>query len=199
MCIMGDTQPPFLTSITVVTGKADRASCPSGTNQSVDLNTGLNTGDTVYVCTTYTHESRAPTLVKDAIPVVGAIAACPLNYAKIPGDLNSGVLNAPTVSLCVLSKTTKPDAKPSLQQARVPFGKMGYPWFSQAKLSRCRHRHLRYRHLHRLQVYDPAAKCGPHPKPHTHPSRPCCDPQRRLQPQAASRYGGFRLQGIQWL
>jgi hypothetical protein len=105
MCIMGDTQPPFLTSITVVTGKADRASCPAGTNQSVDLNTGLNTGDTVYVCTTYTRESLAANLVKDIIPVVGAIAACPVNYAKIPGDLNSGVLNAPTVSLCVLSKT----------------------------------------------------------------------------------------------
>jgi hypothetical protein len=105
MCIMGDTQPPFLTSITVVTGKADRASCPAGTNQSIDLNTGLNTGDTVYVCSTYTSKSRAPTLVKDIIPVVGAIAACPVNYAKIPGDLNSGVLNAPTVSLCVLSKT----------------------------------------------------------------------------------------------
>jgi hypothetical protein len=149
---MGDTQPPFLTSITVVTGKADRASCPSGTNQSIDLNTGLTTGDTVYVCTTYTRESQAANLVKDIIPVVGAIAACPANYAKIPGDLNSGVLNAPTVSLCVLSKTPKPDAKPSLQRASVPFGKKGYPWLSQARLFRCHHRPLRCRHLHRLQV-----------------------------------------------
>ncbi len=104
MCIMGDRQPPFLASISVVTGKAGRVACPAGTNQSTDLNAGLSTGDTVYVCATYSSSGTAATLVKDIVPVIGAVTGCPTNYFKLDGDLNSGVLNAPSVFLCVLSE-----------------------------------------------------------------------------------------------
>jgi hypothetical protein len=108
MCIMGDSQPPFIASIRVVTGKAGRVACPAGTNQSTDLNAGLNTGDSVYVCATYSATGMAATLVKDIIPVIGAVTACPTNYFKLSGDLNSGVVDAPSVFLCVLSKQHLP-------------------------------------------------------------------------------------------
>jgi hypothetical protein len=104
MCIMGHKEPPFLTSLTIVASGAGRASCPAGTNQSTDLNAGLNTGEAVFACTSWTSSGIASTLIKDIIPVIGAIALCPSGYSKISGNLNAGVLNAPTVSLCVLSK-----------------------------------------------------------------------------------------------
>ncbi len=110
MCIMGDSQPPFLASISVVTGRAGRVACPAGTNQSTDLNAGLSSGDSVYVCATYSVSGMAATLVKDVIPVIGAVTVCPINYFRLSGDLNAGVPNAPSVFLCVWSRQQQPRA-----------------------------------------------------------------------------------------
>jgi hypothetical protein len=105
VCIQSDKTPPFLASISVVTGRSGRGTaCPAGTNQSTDLNAGLDTGDSVYVCAIYSASGTAATLVKDIIPVIGAATACRTNYSRLAGDLNEGVLNAPSVFLCVWSR-----------------------------------------------------------------------------------------------
>ncbi len=92
LCVMSSNSPPYLTGLTIVSGKLGKVSCPEGTTQSMDLNAGTSSGNIVYVCMAYTSASRAPVLIRDVLVVVGLNQLCPANYDKLAGNLNEGVL-----------------------------------------------------------------------------------------------------------
>jgi hypothetical protein len=94
MCIMADSTPPYLTGITIASGKAGKVSCPAGTTASPDLNIGASLGNIVYACMTYTSSEAAPVKIKDALAVIGINEPCPAKYQKVPGNVNDGVTGA---------------------------------------------------------------------------------------------------------
>jgi hypothetical protein len=106
LCLLADNKPPFLTDVTVASGRgAIRTSCPTGTVSSIDLNLNTSSGNTVYACMAYTEAIWAAGIVKDVTISVGGSNQCPEDYSEVAGDLNDGVLGAPVIRLCLLSES----------------------------------------------------------------------------------------------